>query len=261
MPQSLKYTTIIFDLVGTLFNVSFQTNTSIPPSTLRLIPLCSNAWFNYERGHLSAEECYSRIAADFDLDKDELRRAFDQARDSLQVDSRLIALIRQLKAESNGQLRVFAMSNLSPADHEAIRAKIGDLSVLDQIFISGVVGERKPDLGFYRHVLKAADVDPRRVIFVDDLFENVFSARSLGMYGIVVKSPEQLERDLLNLLTDPVERGREFLRRNAGRLDSETQSTDKHTSVTLYENWSQLLILEAMGDRYVSSLSCHLFIL
>ena len=94
MAQPLKHTTIILDLVGTLFNVSFQTNTSIPPSTLRLIPLCSTAWFNYERGHLSAEECYSRIAADYDLDKDELRRGFDQARDSLQINNRLIALIR-----------------------------------------------------------------------------------------------------------------------------------------------------------------------
>jgi FMN phosphatase YigB (HAD superfamily) len=191
MSQPPKYTAIIFDLVDTLFNVSFKSRTSIPSSTLRRITLGSNAWFNYEKGLFSENECYSRIAAEFDLDKNELRRAFDEARDSLHANDKLFTLIRELKAESNGQLRVFAMSNISARDYEVLREKPADWSVFDQIFTSSDVGERKPNLGFYRHVLKAADVDPERVIFVDDQFENVFSARSLGMHGIICKTPRR----------------------------------------------------------------------
>jgi len=251
MSKPPKYTAIIFDLVDTLFNVSFKSRTSIPSSILRRITSGSNAWFNYEKGLLSENECYSRIAAEFDLDKNDLRRAFDEARDSLQANDKLFALIRELKAESNGQLRVFGMSNISRRDYVALREKPADWSVFDQMFISSDVGERKPNLGFNRYVLKAADVDPECVIFVDDQFENIFSARSLGMHGIVCKTPEALERDLRNLFGDPVKRGREFLQRNAGHLDSFTQSTDRHTSMEIKENWSQLLILEATGDRYV----------
>jgi len=252
MSQPPKYTAIVFDLGNTLFNVSFKSRTSIPSSTLRRITLGSNAWFNYEKGLLSENECYSRVAAEFDLDKNELRRAFDAARDSLQANEKLFTLIHELKAESNGQLRVFAMSNISARDYEVLREKPADWPVFDQIFTSSDVGERKPNLGFYRHVLKAANVDPASVIFVDDQFENVFSARSLGMHGIICKTPEALERDLRNLFGDPVKRGREFLRRNAGHLYSTTQSTDKRfTSVEIKENWSQLLILELTGDRYV----------
>jgi len=252
MSQPPKYMAIIFDLVDTLFNVSFKSRTSIPSSTLRRITLGSNAWFNYEKGLLPKNECYSRVAAEFDLDKNELRRAFDEAGDSLQANDKLFTLIHELKAGSNGQLRVFAMSNISASDYEVLRGKPADWSVFDQVFTSNDVGERKPNLGFFRHVLKAVgDVDPERVIFVDDQFENVFSARSLGMHGIVSRTPEALERDLRNIFGDPVKRGREFLQRNAGHLDCLTQSTDKHASMEIKENWSQLLIFEATGDLYV----------
>ena len=249
MSQPPKYTAIIFDLVDTLFNVSFKSRTSISSSTLRRITLGSNAWFNYEKGLLSESECYSRVAAEFNLDTNELQHAFDEARDSLQANDKLFTLIRQLKAESNGQLRVFAMTNISARDYEVLREKPADWSVFDHIFTSSDVGERKPNLGFFRHVLKAVDVDPEHVIFVDDQFENVFSARSLGMHAIVYKTPEALDRDLCNLFGDPVKRGREFLQQNAGRLDCFTQSTDRHTGMEIKENWSQLLILEATGDR------------
>ena len=253
MSQPPKYSAIVFDLVDTLFNVSFESEprTSIPPSVLRRITLGSNTWFNYEKGLLSEDECYSRVAAEFDLDRNELHRAFDEARDSLQANDKLFTLIRELKAKLNGQLRVFAMSNTSARDYEVLREKPADWSVFDHVFTSSDVGERAPNLGFYRHVLKAIDVDPERVIYVDDQFENVFSARSLGMHAIVCKAPEALERDLRNLLGDPVKRGHEFLRRNAGRLDCVSQSTDRHAGMEIKENWTQLLILEAMGDRYV----------
>jgi len=249
MAQPPKYTAIICDLVDTLFNVSFKSRTSISSSTLRRITLGSNAWFNYEKGLLSENECYSRIAAEFDLDKNELQHAFDEARDSLQANDKLFTLISELKAEFKGQLRVFAMSNISTRDYEVLREKHAEWSVFDQVFTSSDVGERKPNLGFYRHVLKAADVDPERAIFVDDQFENVFSARSLGMHAIVCKTPEALERDLRNLFGDPVNRGREFLQRNAGHLDCFTQPTERHAAMEIKENWSQLLILEATGDR------------
>jgi len=247
MPQPRNYTTII---VGSLFTSPSHLITDIPTSTLRAITLSSNAWFDYEKGCISDDECSSRVASEFSINRDELRRAFDRARDSLQVYDKLVTLIRELKAEYDG-LRVFTMSNVTVRDCEVVRAKLADCAVFDEIFTSCIVGERKPNLGFYRHVLKATDVDPGRVIFVDDLFGNVFSARSLGMHGIILKTQEAIERDLRNLLGDPVKRGGEFLRRNAGHLDCITQSTDKHTSVEVKENWSQLLILEATCDRSV----------
>lgn len=46
-------------------------------------------------------------------------------------------------------------------------------------------------------------------------------------------------------IAGPAQRGRVYLQQNAGRLDSVTNN-----GVVLKENFAQLLILEATGDRY-----------
>ncbi|RDB25337.1 Alpha-D-glucose-1-phosphate phosphatase YihX [Hypsizygus marmoreus] len=256
MSQTRQYTTIIFDLGDVLFKWSPETKTSISARRLRDILSCP-IWFDYERGRLSEDDCYARVGADFNIEPEEIRRAFQQARDSLQADNELIALIRELKAQSGGELKVFAMSNISLPDWEVLRTKPADWEIFDQIFTSGAAGERKPNLGFYRHVLSTANVDPHRTIFVDDRLENVLSARSLGLHGIVFEHRQPVARALRNLIGDPVVRGRDFLKSNAGRLLSVTDKTDKLNATELKENFAQLLILEATQDRSLVNLVEH----
>lgn len=98
------------------------------------------------------------------------------------------SLIRDLRTQSDGRLRIFAMSNVSPPDWAVLQTKPADWPILDQVFTSGSAGERKPsDLGFYRYVLASTGVDPRQTIFVDDKLENVFFARSLGFMASSLK--------------------------------------------------------------------------
>ena len=243
MSPFTKFTTIIFDIGDVLFTWSSETKTSISSSTLKRI-LSTSTWFDFERGLLSQEVCYERVGAEFSLDPAEIRKAFDQARDSLQCNDALISLIRELKCQSGGQLRVYAMSNISSPDYDYLRTKPADWSIFDRIFTSCAAGERKPNLGFYRQVIAQADVDPLRTIFVDDKVDNVTSARSLGFNGIVFDRPENVMRSLRNLIGDPITRGREFLHRSAGMHDSITDD-----GTTLKENFSQLLILEMTNDR------------
>lgn len=250
MSRSPEFTTIIFDLGDVLFNWSPQTKTTISPRILRSI-LSSPTWFDFERGRLAEDECHERIGQEFSLEPSEIKCAFGQARDSLVANDDLISLIRELKAQSGGGLQVFAMSNISLPDYEVLRTKPADWSIFDEVFTSGVAGERKPNLGFYRHVIMATQVDPRRTIFLDDKLENVLSARSLGMHGIVFDSPGPVKRALRNLIGNPIARGQGFLQRNAGRLESVTDSTATHSAVSLQENFAQLLIFEATDDRYV----------
>jgi len=62
----------------------------------------------------------------------------------------------------------------------------------------------------------------------------------------------RVARALRNLVGDPGKRGHEFLNNNAGRLQS---VTDNH--VTLQENFAQLLILEATGNRDLVTIEEH----
>ncbi|KAJ7924857.1 Haloacid dehalogenase-like hydrolase-domain-containing protein [Mycena leptocephala] len=244
MSQTPNFNTLIFDIGDVLFSWSSNTKTSISSKTLRQILACPT-WFDYERGKISQDDCYAKVGSEFSLPIEEIRQAFIEARESLQSNDDFISLIRELKEESNNTLQVFAMSNISLPDYEILRTKKADWDLFDRIFTSGEAGERKPHLGFYKHVLNEAKIDPRQAIFVDDKLENVLTARSLGLHGIVFPKggSDKVKRALRNLIGDPVLRAREYLRRNARHLESITDN-----GIILHENFAQLIILELTGD-------------
>jgi len=202
-PLLPRYSAIILDLGDVLFKWSPQTTiNNLPLGALRAVH-ASEIWSEYERGRLTEDECYTQVGAEFHLEPGIIREGFSQVRNSLLIDEKLVSSLRDLKARSHGQLRVFAMSNMALDEWDRIRTKPVDWSIFDHVFTSGAAGERKPCLGFYQHVLKETNIDPSRTIFVDDKLENVVSARSLGFHGIIFENIEMLDSTLRTLLGDP----------------------------------------------------------
>lgn len=234
---------VVFDLGDVLFTWSAVTTTSIAPKLLKRI-LRSASWFEYEKGNISEQEAYDNAARDFGLSSSEVERAFQDARNSLRANPSIIQLIKDLKKQYG--VRVFAMSNISVPDFEVLRRKARpeDWALFDRVFTSGEARERKPNLGFYKHVIREADIDPLRTVFIDDKLENVLPARSLGIKGIVFSSLDTLSRQLRNYLWDSTSRAQGWLNDNAKKMLSVTD-----TGVTVYENFAPLLIYEATGDR------------
>lgn len=233
---------IIFDLGDVLFTWSANASTSISPKTLHRI-LRSSTWFEYEKGNLTEEEAYSLSAAEFSLDASEVSAAFHAARETLQSNSSMLALLHELK-ENNG-IQLFAMSNISAPDWEVLRQKARpeDWALFERVFTSAAARERKPNLGYFRQVLCSTGIDPHRTAFVDDKVENVISARSLGLNGIVFTSSEKVARELRTLVRNPIMDGERYLRCHAKVMKSVT-----NTGVVLEENFTQLFILEVTGD-------------
>ncbi|KAJ6474825.1 HAD-like protein [Mycena sanguinolenta] len=236
-----QYDNIIFDIGDVLFTWSAETKTTISASTLRRI-LRSATWFEYEKGNLGETECYDLVASEFRLEASEVATAFQCARDSLAEDPKMIAMLHELKALG---ARLFAMSNISAPDWEVLRhkGKRQDWELFEHVFTSAAAHERKPNLGYFRHVLSETGIHPERTAFVDDKLENVLTGRSLGFKGIVFTKFEDVERQLTVLFRDSVAAGQQWLRSNAKQMKSET-----NTGVVLEENFAQLLILEATGD-------------
>ncbi|KAF9650600.1 HAD-like protein [Thelephora ganbajun] len=246
-----KATTLILDLGDVLFSWSSHTETSIPPRTLKAI-LASPTWADYECGLISQQDCYDRISNEFHIPPSEIAKAFNQARDSLESNDEILDFVRELKYQSDDQLRVYAMSNISRPDHDYLRTKPVDWSLFDKVYTSADAGERKPNLGFYRYVLDDTAADPRSVVFVDDKPENVLSARSFGMRGIVFDDQKRALQAIRNAIEDPVQRARSYLQSNAKLLFSVTSN-----GVVLKENFAQLLMLEATCDPNLVSLVEH----
>ncbi|KAF9464282.1 HAD-like domain-containing protein [Collybia nuda] len=237
------YTAVIFDLGDVLFTWSPSTPKSpLPAKVLRNI-LRSHHWFEYEKNNLNEEEVYALVAQEFNITPADAKGAFEAARESLQSSPTMLRIIRELR---DAGLIIYAMSNISAPDWEVLRTKATpeEWGLFDRVFTSAAARERKPNIGFFRHVIEQTGVDPSRTIFVDDKLENVLSARSFGMHGVVFDNEIKVIQELKNLCYDPLARGKKYL----------ASHKKKHVSVTsnnieLAENFGQLLILDATGDK------------
>ncbi|KAI1792345.1 HAD-like protein [Ganoderma leucocontextum] len=221
---------------------SSDSHSLVSPERFRRM-LNSATWYEYEKGNLEEEECYTRLSSEYFLPTSNISTTIRACRDSLRADREVFAFLRDLKARTG--VRLFAMSNITSPDWEVLKTKAEpqDWALFDDIFISASAGERKPNLGFYRHVIDSTGIDPRRTAFVDDKVANVLTATSFGMKGFVFTSVEELSRSLRQLFRDPVAEAEGWLRTQPKPMWSVTD-----TGITVQDNYAQLLILELIGD-------------
>jgi hypothetical protein len=111
MSRKALTNTLVFDIGDVLFSWSASTTASISPSLLKSI-LNGAVWHEYECGTIDQSTCYERCAQDYNISVTQIREALSQARASLTVNTSLLSLIKELRANEPG-IRVYAMSNIS----------------------------------------------------------------------------------------------------------------------------------------------------
>jgi glucose-1-phosphatase len=105
--------------------------------------------------------------------------------------------INQLLARAAQRIPLYAFSNTN-APHVAhfSRAFADVLKHFREIFVSSAIGLRKPDAEAYDHVVRAIGVPAERIVFFDDLAENIEGARQRGLKAVLVTSPDDVARTL-----------------------------------------------------------------
>jgi FMN phosphatase YigB (HAD superfamily) len=97
-----------------------------------------------------------------------------------------IAPLLERAAES---LPLYAFSNTNSAHVEHFsQAYAGVLGHFREMFLSSTIGLRKPDAAAYDHVVQTIGVAAERIVFFDDLAENVEGARARGLTAVHVTS-------------------------------------------------------------------------
>ena len=82
---------------------------------------------------------------------------------------------------------MFSNTNNAHAEYfSVIHADV--LGHFREIFLSSSIGLRKPDAEAYDHVVKSIGLPAGRIVFFDDLDENVESARARGLKAVHVTS-------------------------------------------------------------------------
>jgi putative hydrolase of the HAD superfamily len=101
--------------------------------------------------------------------------------------------IAPLLARAAKRLPLYAFSNTNRPHVEYFSSTYADLlGHFREMFLSSTIGLRKPDAAAYDHVVKAIGVPASRIVFFDDLAENVEGARVRGLAAVHVTSSKDI---------------------------------------------------------------------
>ena len=108
--------------------------------------------------------------------------------------------INALLARAARRLPLYAFSNTNPPHVAHFSKPYADvLGHFREIFLSCAIGLRKPDAAAYDYVIKAIGVAAERIVFFDDLVENIEGARKRGLTAVHVTSPDDVAEALTAL--------------------------------------------------------------
>ena len=95
------------------------------------------------------------------------------------------------RAAERVPLYAFSNTNGAHVEHFSV-IYAGVLGHFREIFLSSSIGLRKPDAAAYDHVVNAIGVPASRIVFFDDLAENIEGAKARGLTTVHVRSPEDV---------------------------------------------------------------------
>lgn len=158
-------------------------------------------WHRLERGEISFDQARDDIMAlgrESGLAVDPVDLLMRMASGNL-VHEPMVQVLRDVKAA--GYPTAIITNNVREF-RDGWRALIPVDELIDQVFDSSELGVRKPNPAIYQHALREmGGVHPARAVFLDDIEQNVQSARDLGVHGIQVPDdPSAAITDLRRLL-------------------------------------------------------------
>jgi epoxide hydrolase-like predicted phosphatase len=198
-----NYQAVIFDFGGVLMRTEDRgPRTKLARSLGRTYTELEELVFNgptglpASLGELSAEQHWSSVAKTLQITETQIPSFQDKFWGGDRMDSQLVDYIRGLKGHYRTALLSNAWTDLR--SYLEKRWKIAD--AFDLMVISAEIGLAKPDQRIYRLVLERLQVPAQAAIFLDDVFENVEAARSVGLTGIHFRSADQARAELEQIL-------------------------------------------------------------
>lgn len=157
-------------------------------------------WLELDRGTLTQEQATARWTARTGLSRETVASIFDHTRACLKPIPATDALLRDL--HSHG-VPLYCLSNMSIFGYDHLRGNYDFLDLFRGLIISSHVKALKPEPEIYRHLLCTYQLAPEECVFVDDIPENIHSARAFGIHGIVFDNADACRTQLWRMLRLP----------------------------------------------------------
>ena len=156
------------------------------------------AYERHERGAIGESEYYAALRDSLGVDLSDEQLAAGWCAIFTGEISPTVDLLRSLQ----GRVPLYAFSNTNVAHQRAWLPQFESaLQPFRKIFVSWELGARKPERKAFEMVSREIGVGVERILFFDDLLENVEGARSAGLQAIHVKSPQDVKDALRRFVT------------------------------------------------------------
>ncbi|NEW95105.1 HAD family phosphatase [Rhodopseudomonas sp. BR0M22] len=182
---------IDFDLRRTL--KAWAVELGSDPQALMNALAQNDTFHRYETGHVSDAEFFAavRSALGLKLTDEQLREGWNA------IFIGEMPGISPLLDRAAKRLPLYALSNTNDAHIAHFSEHYASLLVhFRDMFLSSRIGMRKPNGETYDFVVNAIGVAPQRIVFFDDLAENVEAARERGLQAVQVHSSDDVARTL-----------------------------------------------------------------
>jgi len=194
---------LLFDLGRVVLNIDFSKalacwagHAGCQPADIAARWAVNDAYHHHERGTISDEAFF-----------DELRRSLGITISDAQFLDGWNSIfagemdgIAPLLARAAQHLPLYVFSNTNRA-HVAHFTEIHaeTLKPFRELYYSSSIGHRKPDAAGFDHVVSEIGVPASRIVFFDDLAENIEGARARGLKAVHVKTSRDVEDALTAL--------------------------------------------------------------
>ena len=191
---------LLFDLGRVVLDIDFSRTlhhwarqAGCEPALLGQRFLHGELYHRHERGEISDEAFFAGLRSSLGVELSDAQ--FIDGWNAIFVGE--IPGIKTLLARAAKYLPLYAFSNTNAVHGAYFSAQYADvLNHFHQIFLSSTIGLRKPDAEAYDHVVEAIGVPAERIVFFDDLDENIRGARERGLKAVRVTSSADVARAL-----------------------------------------------------------------
>jgi putative hydrolase of the HAD superfamily len=194
---------LLFDVGGVVVRIDFNRTfarwaalASCDAALLRQRFSQDPPYQRHERGEIEVAEYFSRLRGSLGIDLDDAQLLEGWNALFIEEMPGMPALLARLAA----RLPIYAFPNTNRAHAAHLMERFGGtFGHFRKVFISSVIGLRKPEPAAFNYVVDAIGMPAGRVLFFDDTRENVEGARACGLQAVHVASDSTVADTLARL--------------------------------------------------------------
>jgi putative hydrolase of the HAD superfamily len=195
---------LLFDLGGVVIEIDFDrvfshwalySNQNL--ETIKSRFTFDSYYERHERGEIEASEYFASLRRSLGIDITDEK--FIAGWNSIYVGE--IPGVATVLSDVKEKLPIYAFTNSNSTHQLVWSKKFGQvLNLFRDVFVSSEMRKRKPESAAYKTISREIGVKPEHILFFDDSLENIAGAKKIGMQAVHVKSPDDIEISLKEIL-------------------------------------------------------------